>query len=100
MPPQPPRATLSPHCHVSTVFFTQEEQRSSSAASGLVSFGVSEEEITINDSMPLAPSDVEEWACSGEEPKAHTLTQSTRPSSDSELIHVLCSAAFPKSIVS
>lgn len=70
------------------MFFTQEDQFLSSAASRLISFGTSEEEIAVDDSMSLTASDTEEWTCSSEEPEAPS-SHSARPSTDSELIGVL-----------
>ncbi len=74
------------------VCFTREDQRPSSAANGLVSFGASEEEVIVDDSMSLTASDAEEWAGSGEEPEAPALSQSARPSVDTELIRILAKA--------
>ncbi len=70
-------------------FFTQVEQHPSLGATGLVSSSTSEEEMAINNSMSLTVSDAEEWACSGEEPEALSLFQSTWSSLDSELIREL-----------
>ncbi len=42
--------------------------------------------------MSLTAYDAEEWAGSGEEPEAPTLSQSARPSVDSELIRILTKA--------
>ncbi len=56
----PPSPCSAPVC------FAREDQRPSSAASGLVSFGTPEEEIAIDDSMSLTASDAEEWCGGGE----------------------------------
>ncbi len=82
------RAPFSPLRLVTPVCFPREDQCPSSAASGLVSFGTSEEEIAIDDSISLTASDAEEWCVSGEEPKALPSSQLSRPKPDSELIHV------------
>ncbi len=43
------RTLLSPQCLVSPVCFTQKEQRPSSAASGLISFGMAKDEIAVDE---------------------------------------------------
>ncbi len=72
--------------------FAREDQRSSTAACGLVSFGASEEEIAVDDSMSLTASDAEVWCASGKEPEALPSSQPSWPKPDSELIRVLSKA--------
>lgn len=64
----------------------------SSAASRLVPFDTSEEEVAVDNSMSLTASDAEKWVCYGEKPKAPSLYQSAQPSVDSVLIHILTRA--------
>lgn len=47
--------------------FSLEDQRLSSAVSGLIFFGGSEEEVAADDSISLTALDAEKWACSGED---------------------------------
>ncbi len=87
---QHPRTSLSPQRLMSLMCFTREDQRTSLDTSGLVSFGASEEEIAVDDSMSLTASDTDEWVCSGEEPEAPPPSQSTRPSRADPRSHARC----------
>ncbi len=73
--PHPPRVLLS----------RLSDQGPSSAASDLVSFGTSEEDVIADDSMSLATSDAEEWGGSGG-------GQPAGPRPDAELIRALSKA--------
>lgn len=83
---QCPRAPPSLRTLDLPVCFTQEDQRPSSAASGLVSFGASEEVINVDviadNSMSLAVSDAEEWRGSGGDPEVLPPSQTLRPNPD------------------
>lgn len=85
-------ALLSLQCLDSLVYFTHEDQCPSSAASGLISLCVFEEEVVPDDSMSLMASDAEEWACSSEDPDTLPPKQATQPSMDSNLIRGLSKA--------
>ncbi|KAL0153035.1 hypothetical protein M9458_051634, partial [Cirrhinus mrigala] len=90
---QCPHAQLSPCPPVSPVCFTQDDQHPSFAASGLVSFVASEEDVIIVDvtadnSKSLAASDAEEWGGSSGEPEALPSSQPVSPKLDAELVHV------------
>ncbi len=87
---QHPHTSLSPQRLMSLMCFTREDQRTSLDTSGLVSFGASEEEIAVDDSMSLTASDTDEWVCSGEEPEAPPPSQSTRPSRADPRSHARC----------
>lgn len=76
-----PCALLSPRCLSFRCATQRRNKAPSSAASSLVSFGASEEEVAVKDSMSLAASDAEEWVCSGEKPEAPSLSQSVQPES-------------------
>lgn len=65
MSAQRPRASLSPQHDDSQVLFTREDQHPSLRASGMVSFGGSEE--GFDDSMSLAASKAEDWVNSGDD---------------------------------
>ncbi|KAF4114474.1 hypothetical protein G5714_004697 [Onychostoma macrolepis] len=56
---QTPRTSLSPTSEVLPIFFSRPDQRPSAAASDLVSFGGSEDEV-LDDSVSLAASDAED----------------------------------------
>ncbi len=58
-PAQTPRTSLSAPREADPVFFSRADQRPSAAASDMVSFGGSEDEI-LDDSVSLAASDGEE----------------------------------------
>ncbi|KAK2898752.1 hypothetical protein Q8A67_010170 [Cirrhinus molitorella] len=62
---QPPRASLSPQREASPVLFSRLDQRPCVAASNLVSFGGSEDEM-LDDSMSLAASDAEDLSGSAQ----------------------------------
>ncbi len=89
---QRPRTPLSLQRLTLPVCFTCMDQRPSLDASGLVSFGTSEEEIAVDETVSLMTFNAVEWVCSGEEPAAPPPSQSARPSVDSELICVLTRA--------
>lgn len=67
--------------------FTQEDQHPSSVVNGLVSLGVSEQDIIIEDVITIL--DTEEWEDSGDEPKVPYPSQALRLKPDAKLIHVL-----------
>ncbi len=86
------RALPSPHSLISPVCFTQEDQCPSSAVSGLVSFGTSEEDVIIEDEGLLVLGSV--WCRRmgrfRQRARSPSPSQTLRP--DAELIHVLSKA--------
>ncbi len=90
-PAQCPRALLSQREH-SSVFFTQLDQRPSAAASDMILFGVSDNEL--DDSLSLAASDAEELSGSVADPTllSSSASRSARLKADDELIRVMSKA--------
>ncbi|ROL45178.1 hypothetical protein DPX16_8307 [Anabarilius grahami] len=88
---QRPCASLSPQRAESPVLFTRKDQHPSSAASGMITFGGSNDEL---DSMSLATSESSEWVNSGDDsaPPPLKATDDVRPRVDSKLMRVLTKA--------
>ncbi len=88
---QCPRASLSQR-EQSLVLFTQLDQRPSAAASDVISFGVSDNEM--DDSLSLAASDAEELSGSVADPALlpSSASRSPRLKADDELIRVMMKA--------
>ncbi|KAI2656146.1 hypothetical protein H4Q32_012983 [Labeo rohita] len=91
---QPPRASPSPQREGSPVLFARPDLCPSAAASDMVSFGGSEDDLL--DSMSLAASDAEELSGSVNDPaplpSADTSDSRTRTGMDAELFRVLTRA--------
>ncbi len=77
-PAQTPRTSLSPPREADPVFFSRAEQHPSMAASDMVSFGGSEDEI-LDDSVSLAASDGEELSGSIDDPALPQSGESSEP---------------------
>lgn len=91
-PAQPPRASFSPPRGDSPVLFVQPDQCPSAAASDLVLFGGTEEEL-LEDSMSLAASDAEELSGSPDPaPSMSSEPNRSKLGMDAELIRVLSRA--------
>ncbi len=88
---QCPHASLSQREHL-PVLFTQLDQRPSVAVSGVISFGVSDNEM--DDSLSLAASDAEELSGSVADPALllSSASRSARLKADDELIRVMTKA--------
>ncbi len=91
-PAQCPRASPSPQKEHSPVLFTQHDQRPSAAASNMISFGVSDNEL--DDSLSLAASDTEELLGSVTDPTLLPTSSShnARLRANEELILVMTKA--------
>ncbi len=89
---QCPRASPSPQREDSPVLFTQPDQRPSAAASDMISFGGSDDEM--DDSLSLAASDAEELSGSVTDPALLPLSssRSARPRTDEQLVRVMTKA--------
>ncbi len=92
---QCPRASPSLQREDSPVFFTQPDQRPvriGAAASDMISFGASDDDM--DDSLSLAASDVEELSGSVTDPALLPLSssRSARPRTDDELVRVMSKA--------
>ncbi len=95
MPAQTPRFSLSPPREVDPVFFSRADQHPSAAASDIVSFGVSDDEI-LNDTVSLSASDADSDVLSGsiDNPALPRSGESSepKPGTDANLFHVLSKA--------
>ncbi len=91
-PAQCPRASPSPQKEHSPVLFTQHDQHPSAAASNMISFGVSDNEL--DDSLSLAASDTEELLGSVTDPTLLPTSSShnARLRANEELILVMTKA--------
>ncbi len=89
---QCPRALPSPQREHSPVLFTQHDQRPSEAASNMISFGVSDNEL--DDSLSLVASDAEELSGSVTDPALLPSFAScnARLRADEEFIRVMTKA--------
>ncbi len=89
---QCPRASPSPQREHSPVLFTQHDQRSSAAASDMISFGVGDNEL--DDSLSLVASDTEELSCSVTDPALlpSSASRKARLRADAEIIRVMAKA--------
>ncbi len=89
---QCPRASPSPQREHSPVFFTQHDQRPSAAASDMILFGVSDNEL--DDSLSLVASGTEELSDSVTDPVLLPSSAScnARFRADEELIRVMTKA--------
>ncbi|KAF4110783.1 hypothetical protein G5714_007814 [Onychostoma macrolepis] len=90
---QRPRTPLSPQCLMPQVCFRRKDQRPSLDPSGLVSFGASEEEITVDETMSLMTTRL-----TGPSLSVPELSSRSRLSSDSAYSTPLLDA-FPKAVV-
>ncbi len=91
-PAQCPRASPTPQREHLHVLFTQHDQHPNAAASDMISFGVSENEL--DDSLSLAASDAEELSGSVTDPALlpTSASRNARLRADEELIHVMTKA--------
>ncbi len=89
---QCPRASPSPQREDSPILFTQPDRRPSAAASDMISFGGSDDEM--DDSLSLAASDREELSGSVTDPALlpPSSSRSARPRTDEELVRVMTKA--------
>ncbi len=89
---QCPHASLSPQREDSPVLFTQPDQRPSAAASDMISFSASDDDM--DDSLSLAASDAEELSGSVTDPALlpPSSSRSARPRTGDELVRVMSKA--------
>ncbi len=89
---QCPHASPSPQREHSPVLFTQHDQRPSAAASDMILFGASDNEM--DDSLSLAASDAEELSGSVTDPALlpSSASRNARLRADEELIRVMTKA--------
>ncbi len=97
---QCPHASPSPQREHSPVLFTQHDQRPSAAASDMILFGASDNEM--DDSLSLAASDAEELSGSVTDPTLlpSSASRNARLRADEELIRVMTKAVNEPRMVS